>query len=163
GIDLVRLGIDLRVGQAAAAAAVSQRPWCRTLAARDSTRSSGDEHDVRRGADGLRHLRRARVLCHGAAVSDAWQVDDHRDRRRQLGMLRARSSCQILTPLQSGMTFKTVFGGTALCLMTVGLSAGDDGQTQQSSEYLAHVKAAKDAARFDWVGLFARNCAAPDV
>lgn len=29
------------------------------------------------------------------------------------------------------------------------------------SEYDAHIKAAKDAARFDWVGVFARNCIAP--
>ena len=28
---------------------------------------------------------------------------------------------------------------------------------------MAHLKTAKDAARFDWVGVFARDCAAPKV
>jgi metallo-beta-lactamase class B len=32
-----------------------------------------------------------------------------------------------------------------------------------SSEYMAHLKAAKDAARFDWTGVLARNCIAPAV
>jgi len=60
------------------------------------------------------------------------------------------------------MTVKTLVGGVAWCVMTAGLTAGH-GEAQQSSEYQAHIKAAKDAARFDWVGVFARNCAAPDV
>ena len=36
-------------------------------------------------------------------------------------------------------------------------------QAQPDSSYDAHVAAAKDAAKFDWVGVFARNCAAPKV
>lgn len=36
-------------------------------------------------------------------------------------------------------------------------------QSPRPTDYDAHIKAAKDAARFDWVGVFARNCAAPRV
>ncbi len=60
------------------------------------------------------------------------------------------------------MTFKTLAAATALSVFAAGVSAGN-GQTQQSSEYQAHLKAAKDAARFDWVGVLARNCIVPDV
>lgn len=49
--------------------------------------------------------------------------------------------------------------GMALALMTGRASA----QSPPPTDYDAHVKAAKDAARFDWVGVFARNCAAPKV
>ena len=31
------------------------------------------------------------------------------------------------------------------------------------ADYMEHLKAAKDAARFDWVGVLARNCVAPKV
>ncbi len=36
-------------------------------------------------------------------------------------------------------------------------------QAQLPAEYLAHLKAAKDAARFDWTGVLARNCIVPAV
>jgi metallo-beta-lactamase class B len=49
--------------------------------------------------------------------------------------------------------------GLAFVLMTGRASA----QSPRPADYDAHVKAAKDAARFDWVGVFARNCAAPKV
>jgi metallo-beta-lactamase class B len=49
--------------------------------------------------------------------------------------------------------------GLAFVLMTGRASA----QAPRPADYDAHVKAAKDAARFDWVGVFARNCAAPKV
>jgi len=36
-------------------------------------------------------------------------------------------------------------------------------QAPSRDEYAAHIKAAKDAARFDWTGIVARNCVAPEV
>lgn len=49
--------------------------------------------------------------------------------------------------------------GFALALTVSGAMA----QSQFPAEYEAHLKAAKDAARFDWVGVFARNCSVPRV
>jgi metallo-beta-lactamase class B len=48
-------------------------------------------------------------------------------------------------------------------VMAVAGSLVAQAQPDSSSGYEAHVAAAKDAARFDWVGVFARNCAAPKV
>lgn len=47
-----------------------------------------------------------------------------------------------------------------------GLVAGLGTEARQAPArdgYAAHLKAAKDAARFDWTGLLARNCLAPEV
>ncbi|MDB5740490.1 MAG: hypothetical protein JWP16_1530 [Alphaproteobacteria bacterium] len=40
---------------------------------------------------------------------------------------------------------------------------GGSVQAQPGTDYDAHIKAAKDAAKFDWVGVFARNCIAPRI
>jgi metallo-beta-lactamase class B len=50
----------------------------------------------------------------------------------------------------------------AVCCLGAG-SVTDGGQAPARDAYAAHLKAAKDAARFDWTGLLARNCIAPDV
>lgn len=47
------------------------------------------------------------------------------------------------------------------CLLTALTVQGR--QTPARDEYASHLKAAKDAARFDWTGVLARNCIAPDV
>jgi len=39
----------------------------------------------------------------------------------------------------------------------------DGRQAPARDDYAAHLKAAKDAARFDWTGILARNCIAPQV
>src|SRR5262249_13707362 len=54
----------------------------------------------------------------------------------------------------------------ACAITVVGLTVGStvaSGQSPLSSEYLAHLTAAKNAARFDWTGVLARNCIAPAV
>ena len=63
------------------------------------------------------------------------------------------------------MTLKSALYGTVFCVLTAGVSGGDGqtGQAQLSSEYVAHLTAAKNAARFDWTGVLARNCIAPAV
>jgi len=62
------------------------------------------------------------------------------------------------------MTIRTWLGAIALSSLTaeIGIAAAQ-GQAQLSAEYMAHLKAAKDAARFDWTGVLARNCIAPAV
>jgi metallo-beta-lactamase class B len=59
------------------------------------------------------------------------------------------------------MHLKTGFCALALTCLAAGLTA----QTGQPlpSEYLAHLTAAKNAARFEWTGVLARNCIAPAV
>ena len=60
------------------------------------------------------------------------------------------------------MTISRWLTGTALsCVLAAAASAAV--HAQLPAEYLAHLKAAKDAARFDWTGLLARNCVAPGV
>jgi metallo-beta-lactamase class B len=49
----------------------------------------------------------------------------------------------------------------ACCLMA-GLST-EGRQTPARDGYAAHLRAAKNAARFDWTGLLARNCLLPEV
>jgi metallo-beta-lactamase class B len=59
------------------------------------------------------------------------------------------------------MTIKRLHFGIACgCLLVAMATAA---QTQLPAEYLAHLKAAKDAARFDWTGVLARNCIVPAV
>lgn len=51
-------------------------------------------------------------------------------------------------------------------LLCCGVTAGialEARQRGSSDPVAVHVRAAKNAARFDWVGVFARNCAAPNV
>jgi metallo-beta-lactamase class B len=52
--------------------------------------------------------------------------------------------------------------GIVFCGLVAGL-AMEGRQAPARDGYAAHLKAAKDAARFDWTGLLARNCIAPDV
>lgn len=49
-----------------------------------------------------------------------------------------------------------------LGIFTVGLAVWTR-QSPLPSDYVAHVTAAKNAARFDWTGVLARNCIAPAV
>lgn len=61
------------------------------------------------------------------------------------------------------MPVRTLFCAT-LGIAAVGLAAGAaPSQAPLPAEYLAHLKAAKDAARFDWTGVLARNCIVPAV
>ena len=53
-------------------------------------------------------------------------------------------------------------GGIVFCCLAAGLAV-DGRQTPARDNSAAHLKAAKDAARFDWTGILARNCVAPDV
>jgi len=50
----------------------------------------------------------------------------------------------------------------AFCCVVAGVAA-QSLQTPARDAYAAHLKAAKDAARFDWTGVLARNCIVPDV
>ena len=50
------------------------------------------------------------------------------------------------------------------CCIYVGAGRVVDGQQSPSrDDYAAHIRAAKNAARFDWTGIVARNCVAPEV
>ena len=60
------------------------------------------------------------------------------------------------------MTMNKFLYAAAIGCVTAGIVAVQ-GQAPLPSEYAAHLKAAKDAARFDWVGVLARNCIAPAV
>jgi metallo-beta-lactamase class B len=60
------------------------------------------------------------------------------------------------------MNLKSLSGVIAFGCLTVGLAAGRS-EPQLSSDDLAHLTAAKNAARFDWTGVLARNCIAPAV
>jgi hypothetical protein len=51
------------------------------------------------------------------------------------------------------------FAAACLVLATVATQV----QAQLPAEYVAHLTAAKNAARFDWVGVLARNCIEPKV
>jgi len=59
------------------------------------------------------------------------------------------------------MQIKRLLYGTACCCLAAGIAAA--AQAKLPSDYLAHLKAAKDAARFDWTGILDRNCVMPDV
>jgi metallo-beta-lactamase class B len=48
------------------------------------------------------------------------------------------------------------------CCLAAGL-VPEGRQATTRDAYAAHLKAAKDAARFDWTGVLARNCIVPDV
>jgi metallo-beta-lactamase class B len=50
----------------------------------------------------------------------------------------------------------------AACYLTLAMNA-INAQAQIPAEYQAHLTAAKNAARFDWIGLLARNCIEPKV
>ena len=60
------------------------------------------------------------------------------------------------------MAFEKWLSGIVVCCLIGGL-ATEARQTPARDSYAAHLKAAKDAARFDWTGILARNCIAPDV
>lgn len=55
---------------------------------------------------------------------------------------------------------KKLFYGIALGALLCGARVQ---AAELPADYMAHLKAAKDAARFDWVGVLARNCVAPKV
>jgi metallo-beta-lactamase class B len=65
---------------------------------------------------------------------------------------------------ENDMKFKVRRYGTVL-LVVVALVSVTNAQsvTPIPDDYRAHLKAAKDAARFDWVGVLARNCVEPKV
>ena len=48
------------------------------------------------------------------------------------------------------------------CCLVAAL-ATEGRQEPPRDSYAAHLRAAKDAARFDWTGILARNCIVPDV
>ena len=49
------------------------------------------------------------------------------------------------------------------CLVAGFAVTGGRQAQQQNDEYRAHLRAAKNAARFDWTGVLARNCIVPEV
>lgn len=55
---------------------------------------------------------------------------------------------------------RLLYGIVCSCLLA---EIGTLAQVQLAADYLAHLKAAKDAARFDWTGVLARNCIVPAV
>ncbi len=57
---------------------------------------------------------------------------------------------------------KKLFCGISLCAGALLLSAPSQA-AELPADYMAQLKTAKDAARFDWVGVLARNCVAPKV
>jgi metallo-beta-lactamase class B len=59
------------------------------------------------------------------------------------------------------MNFRKLVFGAAICLALS--MAAADAQAQMPPGYEAHLTAAKNAARFDWVGILARNCVVPKV
>lgn len=59
------------------------------------------------------------------------------------------------------MTMKRLVYGILCCCLLAGIAMM--AQAQLPADYLAHLKAAKDAARFDWTGVLARNCIVPAV
>ena len=57
---------------------------------------------------------------------------------------------------------KTLFYGVALGAGAL-LCGAHVHAAELPADYMAHLKSAKNAARFDWVGVLARNCIAPKV
>ena len=52
----------------------------------------------------------------------------------------------------------------AFSCVVAGLVVAGGRQTQpRNAEHAAHLRAAKNAARFDWTGVLARNCIVPEV
>src|SRR5262245_14225904 len=51
----------------------------------------------------------------------------------------------------------------AACPVLAMLATRAPAQLQLPAEYVTHLSAAKIAARFDWVGVLARNCIEPKV
>jgi len=60
------------------------------------------------------------------------------------------------------MLVRSIVPAIVISCVVAGLAVEAD-QTAGRDEYAAHLKAAKDAARFDWTGVLARNCLAPEV
>lgn len=57
---------------------------------------------------------------------------------------------------------KKLFYGISLCVGAL-LCGAPIQAAELPANYMAHLKTAKDAARFDWVGVLARDCLAPKV
>lgn len=62
------------------------------------------------------------------------------------------------------MPVRTWLSGIVFLCLVAGFATIGGRQAQpRNSDYLAHLRAAKNAARFDWTGVLARNCIAPQV
>jgi metallo-beta-lactamase class B len=61
------------------------------------------------------------------------------------------------------MTKRIWLAGVAFCLVLAGLAIEGRQARGGDTDASTHLRAAKDAARFDWTGVLARNCIAPNV